>query len=472
MSLDAVIVGSGPNGLAAAITLAREGRSVLVLEAADSIGGGLRSAALTLPGFVHDVCSAIHPLGIASPFFQSIPLHEYGLEWVHPDVPVAHPLEDGRVALVHRSLEATAKGLGADGTSYHRLLSPFVSNADRILRQVLGPVRWPRHPLLMTRFALRAVQSADRLARHWFRDDIAQGMFAGMAAHAVLPLEQRLTAAVGLMFCITAHGGGWPLPRGGTQRIADAMAAYLQSIGGTMETGVRVDSLKDVPTAKAVLFDTSPGALSRIAGDVLPLGYRRRLQRFRHGPGVFKVDWALDGPIPWKNNDCARAGTVHVGGTLREVAAAERAAWSGTPAERPFVLVAQQSLFDSSRAPRGKHTGWAYCHVPHGSTFDMTDRIESQIDRFAPGFRDRILNRCVTTPTALENYNPNYVGGDITGGVMDLGQIFTRPVARWNPYTTPVKNVFICSLPRHHRGAGVHGMCGYYAAKAALRIAP
>lgn len=465
---DAVVVGSGPNGLAAAVTLARQGCSVLVMEGAATIGGGTRSAELTLPGFVHDVCSAIHPLGVASPFFRSMPLEQFGLEWIHADVPLAHPLLDGTAALVHRSLEETARGFDRDGDVYRRVLGPLVEGADKILGQILSPFQLPRHPLLMLRFGRHGIGSARRFAMGHFQERRVQGMFAGMAAHAVLPLERWLTAAVGLMFAITAHRGGWPLPRGGSQQIAAAMQRYLEHLGGEVVSGAPVTSLADIPPAKAILFDVSPRHLCRIAGDALPRRYRQKLRRFRHGPGVFKVDWALDGPIPWKAAECRRAGTVHVGGNFDEVAAAERAAWSDAPADRPFLLVAQQSLFDSTRAPAGKHTGWAYCHVPHGSTVDMTERIEAQMERFAPGFRDLILARNVMSPAGFESYNPNYIGGDITGGVMDVWQILARPAARLTPYTTPARRLFLCSASTPP-GAGVHGMCGYHAARAAMR---
>jgi phytoene dehydrogenase-like protein len=467
MPPDAVIVGSGPNGLAAAITLARAGRSVLVLEAANSVGGGMRSAELTLPGFVHDVCSAIHPLGVASPFFQSIALEDHGLEWIHPPAPVAHPLVDGTAAIVRRSLDETARGFGIDAADYERLLGPLVADAGKILPQVLGPPRLPRHPWAMLRFGIRGMQSARSLV-HRFHEERVRGMFAGMAAHSVLPLEWRFTAAVGLMFCLTAHFRGWPFPRGGSRQLAGAMHSYLQSLGGRVETGVPIANLSEIPPARAILFDTSPRQLCQIAADALPAAYRRRLLRFRHGPGVFKVDWALDGPIPWKAAECSGAGTVHVGGSFDDVARAEAAAWGEAPAERPFLLVAQQSLFDPSRAPAGKHTGWAYCHVPPGSTVDMTDRIEARMDEFAPGFRDLILARHVMGPADFEQHNPNYIGGDITGGVMDLRQILARPALRLTPYATPARNLFLCSASTPP-GAGVHGMCGFHAANAALR---
>lgn len=464
---DAVVVGSGPNGLAAAITLARAGRSVLVVEAADEIGGGTRSAELTLPGFVHDVCSAIHALGVASPFFKSLPLDEYGLEWIHPEAPLAHALDDGDAAVAEQSLDATCEKLGRDGDAYRKLFAPLVNGSEKLLTQNLGPFCPPRNPWLMTQFGLRAVYSACGLARRRFRDDRAQGLFMGMAAHSVLPLEDFLTAAVGLMLGITAHDGGWPVAKGGSQQIANAMARYLKTLGGEIIVNRRVTAMSELPAADAYLFDISPRHLSTIAGDALPAGYRRKLERFRHGPGIFKLDWALDGPIPWAASECARAGTVHVGGTLDEVAAAERAPWEGRCADKPFLLVAQQSLFDPSRAPEGKQTGWGYCHVPHGSTEDMTERIEAQIERFAPGFRDLILERHVMSPADFERKNANYIGGDITGGVMDFRQLFTRPTARWNPYTTPACNIFICSASTPP-GGGVHGMCGFHAAEAAL----
>ena len=466
---DAVVVGAGPNGLAAAIVLARKGLSVLILERAATIGGGMRSAELTLPGFLHDVCSAIHPLALASPFFRQVPLEKYGLEWIHPEFPLVHPLLDGSAAVVERSLSATAAGLGPDGEAYGRLLEPLVRQADRLLPQILAPLHLPQDPWPLVQFGARGVRSARGLAQRYFRGDAARGMFAGMAAHSVLPLHRMLTAAVGLMFCMTAHAGGWPLPRGGSQSIAAAMEAYLRELGAHICTGQHVRCLKDVPPSKVILFDVTPRQLARIAGDIFPSRYRRRLERFRHGPGAFKIDWALDGPIPWTAPQCRRAGTVHVGGTFDAIAASENDAWSGKIPLRPFLLVAQQSVFDPTRAPPGKHTGWAYCHVPHGSTVDMTERIEAQMERFAPGFRDLILERHVMTPQDFEAYNPNYIGGDITGGVMDVRQLAGRPTFGRTPYATPVKNIFICSASTPP-GAGVHGMCGLHAAQAAIRL--
>jgi len=465
---DAIVVGSGPNGLAAAITIARQQRSVLVVEAEATLGGGTRSAELTLPGFVHDVCSAIHPLGIASPFFRAVTLAEHGLEWIHPPAALAHPLDDGTAAVLERSLEETGRTLGPDADAYRRLMGPLIAHAEALFFETLGPLRLPRHPIVLTRFALRAVRSARGLADAWFKSPYARALFAGLAAHSILPLEQMLTAAVSLMLGVAGHAVGWPVPRGGSQRISDALAAHLRSLGGELVTGWRVQSLTELPPARAYLFDTAPRHLSRICGKQLPDGFRQKLERFRHGPGAFKLDWALDGPIPWRAEGCQRAATVHIGGTLEDIAAGEGAVWRGEHPDRPFVLVAQQSLFDPTRAPKGKQTGWAYCHVPSGSTLDMTEPIERQVERFAPGFRDRILARSVLTPADFERHNANYVGGDISGGVMDVWQLFTRPTARLVPYSTPAKRLFLCSASTPP-GGGVHGMCGYFAARAALR---
>lgn len=469
-SYDAIIVGAGPNGLAAAITVARTGRSVLVREAAATIGGGVRSAELTLPGFVHDVCSAIHPLGVGSPFFRSLPLKEHGLEWVFPSAPLAHPLADGTAALLERSVEETAATLGPDAAAYRRLMTPMVADWERLAASILGPLRWPRYPLALVRFGLQALLPASMLTKKVFKGERARAIFAGTAAHSMMPLEWPATAAFGLVLTTCAHVIGWPMARGGSQAIVDAMASYLRSLGGEIITSAPVTSLADLPPARAVLFDVTPRQLLRIAGDRLPAYYRRQLRRFRYNPGVFKIDWALSGPIPWQAPAVARAATIHLGGTMPEIAAAERAVWQGKHPERPFVLVAQQSLFDSTRAPHGQHTGWAYCHVPHGSTVDMTDRIEAQMERFAPGFRARVLARHTRTAAAIEQYNPNYVGGDINGGVQDLRQLFTRPVPRLNPYMTPVRGIYICSSSTPP-GGGVHGMCGYFAARAALNDA-
>ena len=465
---DAVVVGSGPNGLAAAITLARAGCSVLVHEAKETIGGGARSASLTLPGFVHDVCSAIHPLGVASPFFRTLPLAEHGLEWMHPPVALAHPFDDGTAALLEQSVEVTGATLAEDAAAYQRLMAPLVATWEQLADAVLGPLRLPSHPLTLLRFGWHAIRSACGLAEGWFTGSRAKAFFGGLAAHSLMPLERPLTAAFGLLLGILGHFVGWPFPRGGAQQISTALAAYLRVLGGEIVTNAPVQCIDELPAARAVLLDVTPRQVLRLAGHRLPAGYRRQLERYRYGPAAFKLDWALDGPIPWAAPACARAGTVHLGGTLAEIAASERAAWYGEQTEKPYVLVAQQSVFDSTRAPAGKHTVWAYCHVPNGSTFAMTERIERQIERFAPGFRDRILARHVMPPAALTDYNPNYIGGDINGGVQDIWQLFTRPVIRLVPYATPVRGLYLCSSSTPP-GGGVHGMCGYFAACAALR---
>ena len=465
---DAIIVGSGPNGLAAAITLAREGKSVLVLEAKDTVGGGTRSAELTLPGFTHDVCSAVHPLAVGSPFFRTLPLADHGLEWIYPPAALAHPLDNGTAVIVEQSIDTTGETLGRDAKVYRRLMKPLAADWDKLAREFLGPLRFPRHPITMARFGILGLWPARILAKMLFRGERARAVFAGLACHSILSLDQITTAAFGLMLGITAHAVGWPIPHGGSQSIANALASYLRSRGGEVVTGQSVERIDDLPPHRAVLFDVTPRQLERIADKRLPEGYRRKLRGYRYGPGVFKMDIALDGPIPWRAKECARAGTVHLGGTLDEIAAAEQTVWSGEHPDRPFVLLAQPSLFDSTRAPEGKHTVWAYCHVPNGSTFDMSERIVAQIERFAPGFRDRILARSIRNAIDVENYNPNYVGGDINGGVQDVRQLFTRPVARINPYTTPAKDIYICSSSTPP-GGGVHGMCGYFAAQAVLR---
>jgi phytoene dehydrogenase-like protein len=464
---DAVIIGSGPNGLAAAVYLARAGASVLVLEAQDDIGGGTRTGELTLPGFVHDRCSGVHPMGILSPWLRQLPLDEHGLTWIRPPASAAHPLDDQPAVMLRRSVADTAGELGGDARSYRRLVEPFLGDPHGLLADAMAPLGIPRHPLLMARFGLRGLRSAAGLARR-FDGDRARALLAGCATHSILPLERAVTAAVGLIFLLTGHVEDWPVAAGGSHAITRALASLLAASGGRITTGVHVRSLADLPPARVYLFDTSPAQLATIAEPVLPARYVRRLRRYRYGPGAFKLDWALDGSIPWRDPQCLEASTVHVGGTLEDIAAAEAAVWRGEHPDRPFVLVCQQSQFDPARAPAGKHTGYAYCHVPSGSTVDLTTHIERQIERFAPGFRDRILARHVTTPADLERDNPNYVGGAITGGAADLFQLFTRPVARLDPYSTPNRRIFLCSASTPP-GGGVHGMCGYHAARSALR---
>ncbi|MDR3711692.1 MAG: NAD(P)/FAD-dependent oxidoreductase [Puia sp.] len=464
---DAVVVGSGPNGLAAAIRLQQAGLSVLVLEARDTIGGGLRSEELTLPGFVHDVCSAIHPLAVASPFFRTLPLSDYGLEYIHPPLEAAHPFDDGTAAVLERSPETTAGRLGADAESYLGLMRPLANDWPAIAGDILAPFHFPEHPLKMARFGLPALSSATLLARR-FNTQQARGLWAGMAAHSMQPLSHPLTSAFGLVLMAAGHRDGWPIPRGGSGQIADALAAYFVSLGGRIETNFYVGSLDRLPSCHAVLLDLGPRQVLEIAGQRLSSLYTWQLKRYRYGMGVFKIDWALDGPIPFMAADCGLAGTVHLGNTLEEIAQAEQAAWNGRHPERPFVLLAQQSLFDPTRAPAGKHTAWAYCHVPAGSRIDRTQAIEEQVERFAPGFRERILARHTLDTEAMEAYNPNYVGGDINGGLIDWRQLFTRPALRSSPYRTSAKGIYICSSSTPP-GGGVHGMCGYHAAGRALK---
>jgi phytoene dehydrogenase-like protein len=471
---DAVVVGSGPNGLSAAIRLAQAGWVVTVVEAADAPGGGVRSAELTLPGFVHDICSSVYPLANCSPFLSTLPLKDHSLEWVFPPAALAHPFDDGSAVLLRQSLAETAAGLGADGPAYQRLIGDLASRFQDLLPDLLAPVGIPRHPFLMAKLGLRAIRSARGLARSVFKTEHARGFFAGLAAHAILPLEDLSTAAVGLVLAAAGHAVGWPIARGGAQQLTSALISYLTSLGGQVITGCKVESLDELPAARAVLLDVTPRQLLAIAGERLPQGYKGKLERYRYGPAAYKLDWALSAPVPWRAPECRLAGTVHLGGTLDEICDSERractpvsagqgsAAWTS---ERPYVLFVQPSLFDPSRAPEGKHTAWGYCHVPNGLTGDMTHAIESQVERYAPGFRDLILARSVMGPAALERHNPNLVGGDLAGGSLDLSQLFLRPTA--SLYQTPLAGVYLCSSSTPP-GAGVHGMCGFWAAERAI----
>lgn len=464
---DAVVVGSGPNGLAAALVLARRGISVLVVEAGEVIGGGARSAELTLPGFVHDICSAIHPLAIISPLFRTITMN---VEWLYSPLELAHPFDDGTAAALARSVDQTAEMLGADGRAYRRLFGFWAENAAELFDEILRPIRLPRRPMLLARFAASSLQPARTFARRRFRTDAGRAIFAGCAAHSLLPLTHFGTASFGITLALSAHAAGWPCARGGSRAIVAALEAELRKHDVTIETNRPVRSLGELPSSRVVLFDLSPRQIVSIAADQLPRSYARRLSSFRHGPGIFKIDWALDGPIPWRAQECSRAMTVHLGGTLEEITESERAPWLGLHSERPFVLLAQQSQFDSTRAPAGKQAGWAYCHVPNGSDADMTERIERQVERFAPGFRDRILSRHTMTARQLENHNAAMVGGDIAGGANNLAQMLMRPLLRLDPYSTPNPRLFVCSSSTPP-GGGVHGMCGYWAGQSALRRA-
>jgi len=464
--LDAVVVGSGPNGLAAAIAIAHTGRKVIVFESAATVGGGCRSAELTMPGFLHDICSAVHPFAVASPFLRSLPLAAHGLEWICPPVMVAHPLDGGSSACIYHSLGRTADELGNDGPAYRQLFGPLTESWPKIEESVLGPLRWPRHPIAVARFGIRALQPAASLARRAFAGVPARALLAGIAAHSMVPLDMRPTAGVALALNLAAHVGGWCFPRGGAQSLANALASHFRSLGGEIVTSTTIASVDELPHARAVLCDLSPRPLLRIAGHRFPPRFRRALERYRYGMGAYKVDWALDGPIPWRNPACALAGTVHLGGTLDEIAASERESWEGRHAAHPFVLLSQPTLFDPSRAPNGRHIVWTYCHVPLGSETDMLPRIEQQIERFAPGFRERVIARAVMRPADIERHNVNLVGGDIAAGATTLGQLFTRPT--WRTYSTPVRGLYICSASTPP-GVGVHGMCGYFAARRALR---
>jgi phytoene dehydrogenase-like protein len=467
-AVDAVIVGSGPNGLAAAIVLAGAGKSVRVLEAERTIGGGARSDALTLPGFIHDVCSSVLPLAQASPFFRSLPLAEHGLTYDHPEIPLAHPLDDGSAAVLHRSVDRTVSELGADGAAYRRLMGPIVRHAELLTKQFLGPPRPSVHLVTLARFGIPALRSAAALAASRFRTEQARALFVGLGAHSMLSLRRPATASFGLVLAAAGHAFGWPFAHGGSQRVADALAALLRARGGTIAANFHVGSMEQLSGSRVVLFDLTPRQVVPIATGEWPGSFTRQLQRFRYGPGIFKVDWALDGPIPWRAHACRRAGTVHVGGGFDEVVAAEDAVAAGQVAERPFVILAQPTVADPSRAPADQHVGWAYCHVPNGSTIDMRERIEAQVERFAPGFTSRILARHVMSPADVERHNANNVGGDINGGIADLRQLFIRPTRRL--YATPNRQIYLCSASTPP-GGGVHGMCGAFAARAALRRA-
>lgn len=463
---DAVVVGSGPNGLAAAILMQQKGLAVLLIEGKDTIGGGMRTAELTLPGYLHDICSAIHPLAVASPFFETLPLADHGLKYIFPELPVAHPFDNGKAATIRGTVEETANLLGIDSDTYIKLIKPQVNNWPLIVQDVLAPLHYPKHPLAMAQFGVKALTSATYLSKT-FKTEEAKGLFAGMAAHSIQPLTNLTTSAAALVLMITAHKRGWPIPNGGSQQIANALASYFISLGGKIETKTYITAMEQLPSANVVLFDVTPKQLLQIAGHRFSSVYKWQMERYRYGMGVYKVDWALSEPIPFAAPNCRQAGTIHIGNTFDEIALGEQQIWKGKTPEKPFVLLAQPSVFDDSRAPIGKHTAWAYCHVPKGSIVNMTDIIEDQVERFAPGFKQTILAKHTMNTVQIEEYNPNYIGGDINGGVLDLAQLFTRPALRWSPYRTSAKGIYICSSSTPP-GGGVHGMCGYHAAKRAL----
>ncbi len=464
---DVIVVGSGPNGLAAAIVLQQAGLSVLIVEGKSTVGGGLRSAELTLPGVLHDICSAIHPLAAGSPFFQTLPLEKHGLEFIEPPVSAAHPFDNGTAAVLKKDIRETARLLGKDEKNYVNLIEPITKVWNDLAPDVLAPLHFPKMPVAMAKFGLNALPSAQYLARRFVTQE-ARGLWAGMAAHSIQPLSNLTTSAIGLVLMTAGHLNGWVIPKGGSQQIANALASYFVSLGGKIQTDFYVKSLKELPSAKAIVFDITPRQLLQIAGHRFSSLYKWQLEKYRYGMGVFKIDWALEGQVPFAAPEARLAGTVHLGGTLEEIALSEKQTWQGKHPENPYILLAQQSLFDKTRVPEGKQAVWAYCHVPFGSTTDMTAIIEKQVERFAPGFRERILAKHTFNTAQMEEYNPNYIGGDINGGVIDIGQLFTRPALRWSPYKTSAKGLYICSSSTPP-GGGVHGMCGYHAAQKVLK---
>ncbi len=465
---DAVVVGAGPNGLAAGIVLQQAGISTLIIEGSNTIGGGVRSSELTLPGFVHDICSSIYPFGVGSLFLGQLPLRDFGLKWIFPEAAVAHPFDDGRAILLRKSVAETAEQFGNGAVGYKKLMEKIVADWDDIGGDFLGPLTFPKHPAKYINFGLKAIQPATVLAKRYLKDPYSRALLAGIIGHAILPLENMASSGLGLVLGALGHKNGWPFPEGGAQQLANAMAAYFKHLGGEIQTNMWINSMEELPPHKAVLFDTTPRHLLYMKGLKFPYLYKKQLQRFKYGQGVFKMDWALSDPIPFTAKNCLQSATMHLGGTMEEIALSERLAWEGKHAEKPFVLLVHQTLLDKTRAPEGKHTAWAYCHVPHGSTKNMTEVIENQVERFAPGFRQTILARHTMNAMEMQQHNPNYIGGDIIGGAVNLRQLFTRPSVRISPYSTPVKGIYLCSSSTPPSG-GVHGMCGYHAAKKAIQ---
>jgi phytoene dehydrogenase-like protein len=465
---DAVIIGSGPNGLSAAIRLSQEGLKVLVLEAKDTIGGGTRTMELTEPGFLHDVCSAVHPTAAGSPFLSTLDLDKFGLEFIQPEVAYAHPLDDGEAGLAYQDLNKTAERLGVDKEAYIKLYNEFVNDWDYLSQDIFGTLRIPKHPLLMAKFGWYGMFSAKLLCNSLFKTEKARALFTGCAAHSIVPLTRSFTASFGIVLGASAHSVGWPVAKGGSASITNAMAKLFRSLGGEIKTGYRVKTLSDLPPSKVILFDLTPHQIARIAENELPKSYLNKLRNYKYGPGTFKMDWALSEAVPWTNKEARKAGTLHLGGTFLDISKAEQAVWDGEHPENPYVLVSQPTVCDPSRAPEGKHTLWAYCHVPNGSEQDMTKVIEDQIERYAPGFKDIIISKHTMHAMEMEQYNFNYIGGDINGGAQTVTQLFGRPTLKWDPYKIPANGLYICSSSTPP-GGGVHGMSGYHAAQSVLK---
>ena len=467
-NFDAFVIGSGPNGLAAAIALAQQGLKVKVFEAKDTVGGGTRTSELTEPGFKHDICSAVHPTAVASPFFNTLPLQEYGLEWIHPDFPVAHPLPNKEAVIAERSFENTIERLGSDSKNYKKLFKEFIESWEYLSKDLFGNLRIPEHPLAMMRFGWYGMFSAKLLSNSFFNQARTKAYFSGLAAHSIIPLEKAFTSSFGLILGTTVHSVGWPIAKGGSHSITKALAKYFESLGGEIELNSRIESLEQFPSNKPILFDLTPRQIITIADDRISTKLKNKLLNFKYGPGAFKVDFALSEPVPWLNEECKKAGTLHVGGIMEEIMHSEKEVWEGIHSEKPYVLVSQPSVFDKSRAPAGKHVLWSYCHVPNGSTESMKEQIIDQIERYAPGFRDTIISTSCMNALDFEKYNPNYIGGDINGGAQNLKQLFGRPLLKWDPYKLPVDDLYICSSSTPP-GGGVHGMCGYNAARSVLK---